>query len=131
MPSPGGTLDSWAGSSPADGSAKTRIGPGRIAVKDFLRDVVDAKARRQEYCRANPGTYMWNPAQPAPRFRSGGQLKKRLGSILLSGIALLTVCSAVVHPFGAIKAHRSDKPLLLDSTFSPQVVRTIESGVNP
>jgi hypothetical protein len=69
---------------------------------------------------------MWNPAQPAPRFRSGGQLKKRLGSILLSGIALLTVCSAVVHPFGAIKSQRSDKPLLLDSTFSPEVVRTIE-----
>ena len=87
---------------------------------------MDVKARRQEYCQANPGTYMWNPAQPAPRFRFGGQLKKRLGSILLSGIALLTVCSAVVHPFGAIKAQRSDKPLLLDSTFSPEVVRTIE-----
>jgi hypothetical protein len=69
---------------------------------------------------------MWNPAQPAPRFRSGGQLKKRFGAILLSGIALLTVCSVVVHPFGAIKAQRSDKPLLLDSTFSPQVVTIIE-----
>jgi Haem-binding domain len=84
------------------------------------------KARRQEYCQANPGTDMWNPAQSAPRFRSGGQLKKRLASILLSGIALLTVCSVVVHPFGAIKAQRSDKPLLLDSTFSPQVVTIIE-----
>src|ERR1700730_18379470 len=84
------------------------------------------KARRQEYCQANPGTDMWNPAQPAPRFRSGGQLKKCLGSILLSGIALLAVCSVVVHPFGAIKAQRSDKPLLLDSTFGPQVVKIIE-----
>ena len=61
------------------------------------------------------------------RFRSGGFcLKKRYGSILLSGVILLAVCSVLVHPFGAIKAQRSDKPLLLDSTFDPQVVRTIE-----
>jgi hypothetical protein len=53
-------------------------------------------------------------------------LKKRLGSIVLSGAALLVVCSVLVHPFRAIKAQRSDKPLLLDSTFDPQVVRTIE-----
>ena len=53
-------------------------------------------------------------------------MKRRLGPILLSCIALLTVCSAVVHPFGAIKAQRSDKPLLLDSTFGPQVARIIE-----
>jgi hypothetical protein len=55
-------------------------------------------------------------------------LKKRLGSIVLSGAALLAVCSVLVHPFGAIKAQRSDKPLLLDSTFDPQVVRTLEKS---
>jgi hypothetical protein len=53
-------------------------------------------------------------------------LKKRLGSIVLSGAALLVVCSVLVHPFGQIKTQRSDKPLLLDSTFDPQAVRTIE-----
>ena len=64
----------------------------------------------------------------AARFRYGGWLKKRLGSILLSGVALLAVCSVLVHPFGAIKAQRSDKPLLLDSSFDPQVVRTLEKS---
>jgi hypothetical protein len=53
-------------------------------------------------------------------------LKERLGSILLSAAALLVVCSVLVHPFGVMKAQRSNKPLLLDSTFEPQVVRTIE-----
>jgi hypothetical protein len=53
-------------------------------------------------------------------------VKKRIGLILLSGITLLTICSLGVHPFGAVKSQRSDKPLLLDSTFDPQVVRTIE-----
>jgi len=71
---------------------------------------------------------VWNPAQPAPRFRFGGSLKKRLGSFLLSGLALLAICSFFVHPFGAIKAQRSDKPLLLDATFDPQVVRTLEKS---
>ena len=55
-------------------------------------------------------------------------MKKRIGSICLSGVALLAVCSVLVHPFGAIKAQRSDKPLLLDSTFDPQVVRTLEKS---
>jgi hypothetical protein len=60
------------------------------------------------------------------RFRSGGSLKQRIGSILFLGIAMLAVCSTLVHPSGAIKAQRSDKPLLLDSSFDPQVQRTIE-----
>ena len=55
-------------------------------------------------------------------------MKKRLGSIVLSGAVLLAVCSVLVHPFGAIKAQRSDKPLLLDSSFDPQVVRTLEKS---
>jgi hypothetical protein len=55
-------------------------------------------------------------------------VKKRLGSMVLSGVALLGVCSVLVHPFGAMKAQRSDKPLLLDSTFDPQVVRTLEKS---
>jgi len=53
-------------------------------------------------------------------------LKKRFGSILLSGVALLAISSILVHPFGPVKAQRPDKPLLLDSTFDPQVVRIIE-----
>jgi hypothetical protein len=55
-------------------------------------------------------------------------LKKHLRSIVLSGAALLAVASVLVRPFGAIKAQRSDKPLLLDSTFDPQVVRTLEKS---
>jgi hypothetical protein len=62
------------------------------------------------------------------KFRSGGWLKKRLGSILFLGSVLVAVCSVFAHPFGAIKAQRSDKPLLLDSTFDPQVVRTLEKS---
>lgn len=53
-------------------------------------------------------------------------MKQRVGSILFLGVAVLAVCSILVHPFGAIKAQRSDKPLLLDSSFDPQVLRTIE-----
>jgi hypothetical protein len=56
------------------------------------------------------------------------RLKKHLGSILLSGVALLAICSVLVHPFGPIKAQASDKPLLLDATFDPQVVRIIEKS---
>jgi len=55
-------------------------------------------------------------------------LKKRFGSIVFLGAVLLAVCSVLVHPFGAIKAQRSDKPLLLDSSFDPQVVKTIEKS---
>ena len=55
-------------------------------------------------------------------------MKTRLRSIVLSGAGLLGVSSVLVHPFGGIKAQRSDKPLLLDSTFDPQVVRTLEKS---
>ena len=44
---------------------------------------------------------------------------------MLSG-ALVAVPSAFVHPFGAMKAQRSDRPLLLDATFDPQVVKILE-----
>ena len=44
---------------------------------------------------------------------------------MLSG-ALVTVPSAFVHPFGAMKAQRSDRPLLLDASFDPQVVKILE-----
>ena len=55
-------------------------------------------------------------------------MQNHLGSIAVSGIALIAISSQLVHPFGAIKAQRSDKPLLLDSSFDPQVVRTIEKS---
>jgi hypothetical protein len=70
---------------------------------------------------------MWNQAVAA-QVPSGGRLKRPLGSILFLGIALFGVCSVLIHPFGAIKAQRSDKPLLLDSTFDPQVVKTLEKS---
>jgi hypothetical protein len=53
-------------------------------------------------------------------------LKRRFGSILLPGVLLLAICSVLVHPFGPVKALVSDKPLLLDATFNPQVVRILE-----
>jgi hypothetical protein len=53
-------------------------------------------------------------------------LKKRIGSILLSGFTLLAACSVFVHPFGATKEKRSDKPLLLDATFDFRVVQIVE-----
>jgi hypothetical protein len=53
-------------------------------------------------------------------------VKRSFSSILLSGTALVAVCSILVHPFGAMKAQTSDKPLLLDATFDPQVVRILE-----
>jgi hypothetical protein len=49
-----------------------------------------------------------------------------IGSSLLSGTALLALCSILVHPFGAVKAQRTDKPLLLDATFDPEVVKILE-----
>jgi len=53
-------------------------------------------------------------------------LRRRFSSILLSGAALVAVCSILVHPFGAMKGQRSDKPLLLDATFDSQVVKILE-----
>jgi hypothetical protein len=53
-------------------------------------------------------------------------LKRHLRSILLPGVALVAICSVVVHPFGPIKAQKSNRPLLLDATFDPQVVRILE-----
>ena len=44
---------------------------------------------------------------------------------MLSG-ALVAVPSAFIHPFGAMKAQRSDRPLLLDASFDPEVVRILE-----
>ena len=55
-------------------------------------------------------------------------MKKRLRLLMLSGASLIGVCSLLVHPFGTIKAQRSDKPLLLYSTFDPEVVRTLEKS---
>jgi len=52
-------------------------------------------------------------------------LKRPLRLLVLSG-ALVAVPSAFVHPFGAMKAQRSDRPLLLDASFDPQVVRILE-----
>ncbi len=53
-------------------------------------------------------------------------MKKRINSVVFAGVAVLAVCSIAVHPYGAAKAQRSDKPLLLDGSFDPQVVKTIE-----
>jgi len=44
---------------------------------------------------------------------------------VLSG-ALVAIPAALVHPFGALKMQRSDRPLLLDASFDPQVVRILE-----
>lgn len=55
-------------------------------------------------------------------------MKKRLRLLMLTAAGLLGVSSVFIHPFGAIKAQRSDKPLLLDSTFDPQVVKTLEKS---
>jgi Haem-binding domain len=53
-------------------------------------------------------------------------VRRRIGSSLLSGTALVALCSILVHPFGAMKAQRPDKPLLLDATFDPQVIKILE-----
>jgi Haem-binding domain len=53
-------------------------------------------------------------------------LKKHFSSLSVTAVALLAVCSVLIHPSGAMKAQRSDKPLLLDASFDPQVVRIIE-----
>ena len=53
-------------------------------------------------------------------------MKRRFSSIWLSGAALVALCSSLIHPFGAMKVQRSDKPLLLDATFEPQVVKILE-----
>lgn len=50
----------------------------------------------------------------------------RIGSSLLAATALVALCSILVHPFGAVKAQRPDKPLLLDATFDSQVIRILE-----
>jgi hypothetical protein len=52
-------------------------------------------------------------------------LKRPLRLHVLLG-ALIAVLSAFVHPFASTKAQRSDRPLLLDATFDPQVVRILE-----
>jgi hypothetical protein len=62
----------------------------------------------------------------APIHKPEACLKRRLRSILLQGVALVGICSVLVHPFGAIRAPSSDKPLLLDATFDAQVVRILE-----
>jgi heme-binding protein len=53
-------------------------------------------------------------------------VKTHFRSTLLIGVALVAICSVVIHPFGVIKAPRTNKPLLLDATFDPQVVRILE-----
>ncbi len=53
------------------------------------------------------------------------RLKRRLKSFVLAG-ALVAIPSACVHPFGAMKAQRSGRPLLLDASFDPKVVRILE-----
>ena len=72
-----------------------------------------------EYCRANDGTERCK----VPITET--TLKRPLRLLVLSG-ALVAVPSAFVHPFGAMKAQRSDRPLLLDASFEPQVVRILE-----
>jgi hypothetical protein len=53
-------------------------------------------------------------------------VSRQFGPYLLSGTALIALCSIFVHPFGAVKARKSDRPLLLDATFDPQVIRIFE-----
>jgi cytochrome c len=53
------------------------------------------------------------------------RLRRPLRLFVLSG-ALVAVPSAFVHPFGEMKAQRSDRPLLLDASFDPPVVRILE-----
>lgn len=52
-------------------------------------------------------------------------LTRRMRLLALSG-ALVAVPSALFHPFGAMKAQRSERPLLLDASFDPQVVKILE-----
>ena len=67
-----------------------------------------------EFCGSNRGTKRWNHRNR----RAGSQWRLlreetlRLDCTL--GAVLLVVCSVFVHPFGATKAQRSDKTLLLD-----------------
>lgn len=53
-------------------------------------------------------------------------MKRLLGLIMLAGIALIGVCSALIHPFGNVKGQGSDGILLLDSSFDPQVTKTLQ-----
>jgi hypothetical protein len=56
---------------------------------------------------------------------AGATLKRKLRLFALSS-ALVAVPSSFVHPFGAVKAQRSDRPLLLDASFDAQVVGILE-----
>jgi hypothetical protein len=53
-------------------------------------------------------------------------LRRHFRSLLLPGVALVGICSVLVHPFGTIKVQRSNEPLLLDATFDPEVVGILE-----
>jgi len=52
-------------------------------------------------------------------------LKPSLRLLVLLGV-LVTVPSAFIHPFGLMKAQRSDRPLLLDASFDQHVVTILE-----
>ena len=56
-------------------------------------------------------------------------LKTFFGWSLISGAALITICSILVHPFGNVNAQRSNAPLLLDSNFDPTVVKIVQRRV--
>ena len=52
-------------------------------------------------------------------------LKTFFGWSLLSGAALITICSILVHPFGNVNAQRSNAPLQLDSNFDPTIAKIV------
>ena len=53
-------------------------------------------------------------------------MKRLLGLVLLASITLVAICSVLIHPFGNVKGQRSDGALLLDSSFDPQVIKTLQ-----
>ncbi len=57
---------------------------------------------------------------------SGRRLKTFFGWSLISGAALITICSILVHSFGNANARRSNAPLLLDSNFDRTIVKIVQ-----
>jgi hypothetical protein len=55
-------------------------------------------------------------------------LKHMIGKILLSGIALLGASSVLIHPFGPIKAARSNASLMPEAALDPQIAQLLEKS---
>jgi hypothetical protein len=71
-----------------------------------------------EYSNSSSGNY----------WQDGNALKHMIGKILLSGIALLGAASALIHPFGPIKAARSNASLMPEAALDPQIAQLLEKS---